>query len=66
MYEVNTRDIPARSVLSVKRSVQGTDGAWAFGKEFISILRKHDLTRMDGRAGAFYCIFWGEVSADAP
>jgi DNA-binding transcriptional MerR regulator len=65
MYEVNTRDIPARSVLSVKRSVQGTDGAWAFGKEFISILRKHDLPRMDGRAGAFYCIFWGEVNDDS-
>jgi DNA-binding transcriptional MerR regulator len=65
MYEVNTRDIPARSVLSVKRSVQGIDGAWAFGKEFISILRNHNLPRMDGRAGAFYCIFWGEVNDDS-
>ena len=50
MYEVATRDIPARSVLSVKRSVAGIDGVWAFGKEFISILRNHDLPRMDGRA----------------
>ena len=65
MYEVATRDIPARSVLSVKRSVQGTDGAWAFGKEFISILRNHNLPRMDGRAGAFYCIWWGEVNDDS-
>ena len=65
MYEVNTRDIPARSVLSVKRSVQGTDGAWAFGKEFISILRKHDLPRMDGRAGAFYCIFGARSTTTA-
>jgi DNA-binding transcriptional MerR regulator len=65
MYEVNTRDIPARSVLSVKRSVQGTDGTWAFGKEFISILRKHDLPKMGGRAGAFYCIWWGEVNDDS-
>src|ERR1700753_2498953 len=65
MYEVNTRDIAARSVLSVKRSVQGSDGAWALGKEFISILRNHDLPRMDGRAGAFYCIFWGEVNDDS-
>jgi DNA-binding transcriptional MerR regulator len=65
MYEVATRDIAARSVLSVKRSVQGIDGAWAFGKEFIAILRKHDLPRMDGRAGAFYCIFWGEVNDDS-
>jgi DNA-binding transcriptional MerR regulator len=65
MYEVATRDIPARSVLSVKRSVEGIDAAWAFGKEFISILRNHDLPRMDGRAGAFYCIWWGEVSDDS-
>ncbi len=65
MYEVATRDIPARSVLTVKRSVDGIDGAWAFGKEFIAILRKHDLPKMDGRAGAFYCIWWGEVSDDS-
>ena len=65
VYEVATRDIPARSVLSVKRAVQGIDGAWAFGKEFISILRNHNLPKMDGRAGAFYCIWWGEVSADS-
>jgi DNA-binding transcriptional MerR regulator len=65
MYQVATRDIPARSVLSVKRSVQGIDGTWAFGKEFISILRNHDLPRMDGRAGAFYCIWWGEVNDDS-
>lgn len=48
MYEVNTRDIPARSVLSVKRSVQGIDGVRAFGKEFISILRTHALPKMNG------------------
>ena len=65
MYEVATRDIPARSVLSLKRSVQGIDGVWAFGKEFISILRNHDLPRMDGRSGALYCIWWGEVNDDS-
>ena len=65
MYEVATRDIPARSVLCVKRSVEGIDGTWAFGKEFISILRNHDLPQMDGRAGAVYCIWWGEVDDDS-
>ncbi len=65
MYEVATRGIPDRSVLSLKRSVEGIDGAWAFGKEFISILRNHDLPRMDGRAGAVYCIWWSEVSDDS-
>lgn len=65
MYEVITRDIPARSVLSVKRSVEGIDGTWALGKEFISILRDHNLPRIDGRAGAFFCIWWGEVNDDS-
>jgi DNA-binding transcriptional MerR regulator len=65
MYEVNTREIPARTVLSVKRSVEGIDGTWAFGKEFIAILRNHNLPKMDGRAGAFYCIWWGEVNDDS-
>jgi len=65
MYEVNTRDIPARSVLCVKRNVEGQDGAWAFGKEFISILRNHKLPSIDGRAGAVYCIWWGEVNDDS-
>ena len=65
MYEVATRDIAARSILSVKRSVQGIDGVWAFGKEFISILRNRDLPEMAGRAGAFYCIWWGEVDDDS-
>jgi DNA-binding transcriptional MerR regulator len=64
-YEVNTRDIPARSVLSVKRNVQGVDAAWAFGKEFIALLRHHQLPQIPGRAGAFFCIFWGEVSEDS-
>jgi DNA-binding transcriptional MerR regulator len=65
MYEVTTRDITERSVLCVQRCVEGIDGAWTFGKEFISILRNHDLPRVDGRAGAFYCIWWGEVSDDS-
>jgi hypothetical protein len=43
----------------------GIDAAWTFGKEFISILRNHDLPKMDGRGGAFYCIWWGEVSDDS-
>lgn len=65
MYEVTTRELPARSVLCVKRSVDGTEGAWAFGKEFIATLRDHPLPRMDGRAGAVFSIYWGEVSDDS-
>jgi DNA-binding transcriptional MerR regulator len=65
MYDVATRDIPARSVLCLKRSVEGTDRAWAFGKEFVSILREHHLPTMEGRAGAVFSIYWGEVSDDS-
>ena len=65
MYEVSTREIPERSLLCVKRNVAGVDQAWAFGKEFIALLRHYQLPPIDGRAGAFFCIFWGEVSEDS-
>ncbi len=64
MYEVATRDIPARSLLCLKRNVD-EEAAWAFGKEFIAILRDRQLPRLTGPEGATYCIFWGEVSADS-
>jgi len=65
MYEVSTREIPERSLLCVKRNVTGRDKAWAFGKEFIALLRHYQLPQIEGRAGAFFCIFWGEVSEDS-
>ena len=65
MYEVSTREIPERSLLCVKRNVAGPDKAWAFGKEFIALLRHYQLPQIEGRAGAFFCIFWGEVSEDS-
>lgn len=64
MYEVSTRAMPRRTLLCVKRHVD-EQGAWAFGKEFIGILRDRPLPRMDGREGAMFCIFWGQVSADS-
>jgi DNA-binding transcriptional MerR regulator len=65
MYEVTTRDIPKRSLLCWKRNVKGWDGAWAFGKEFVALLREHSLPQIDGRAGATFSIYWGEVSDDS-
>src|SRR5580658_2549608 len=64
MYEVATRDIPERSVLCLKRNVD-EQGAWALGKEFIAILRERPLPKMEGREGAMFSIYWGEVSADS-
>jgi DNA-binding transcriptional MerR regulator len=65
MYGVTTRDIPARSLLCLKRNVDGQQGAWALGKEFVALLRARPLPRMEGRAGAAFCIYWGEVSEDS-
>ena len=65
MYEVNTREMPERSLLCLKRNVTGEKAAWAFGKEFIALLRYYQLPQVPGRAGAFFCIFWGEVSEDS-
>jgi DNA-binding transcriptional MerR regulator len=65
VYEVDTREMPDRTLLCVKRNVAGVDQAWGFGKEFIALLRHYQLPRIEGRAGAFFCIYWGEVSEDS-
>jgi DNA-binding transcriptional MerR regulator len=64
MYEVATREMPERSVLCLKRNVD-QQRAWALGKEFIAILRERPLPKMEGREGAMFTIYWGEVSADS-
>ncbi|MDA8292026.1 MAG: helix-turn-helix domain-containing protein [Actinomycetota bacterium] len=64
MYDVATRDVPERSALCLKRNVD-EQGAWALGKEFVAILRQRPLPQMEGREGATFSIYWGEVSADS-
>src|ERR1700677_2484744 len=64
VYEVATRELSERSVLCLKRN-SDEKGAWALGKEFIAIMRERPLPRMEGREGAAFSIFWGEVSADS-
>ncbi|MFZ1993721.1 MAG: helix-turn-helix domain-containing protein [Solirubrobacteraceae bacterium] len=65
MFDVNTRTIPARHILCLRRNVAGEAAAWALGKEFIAVLQRHDPPRIDGREGAAYCIYWSEVSEDS-
>jgi DNA-binding transcriptional MerR regulator len=66
MYEVSTREIPGRTVLCLKRNVVGGDAAvWAFGKEFISLIKGKDLPRIEGRTGAGFLIWWGLVNEDS-
>jgi hypothetical protein len=64
MYEVATREMPERSLLCLKRNVDD-QGQWAFGKEFIGILRERPLPKIEGREGAAFCIQWGWVSDDS-
>ncbi len=63
MYEVGTREMPERSLLCLRRNVD-VQGQFAFGKEFIAILRERPLPKIDGRAGAAFCIYWSHPSAD--
>ena len=66
MFDVATREIPERSVLCLKRTVDA-QGMWAFGKEFIAILRERPLpkiAKIEGREGAAFCIWWGLVNDD--
>jgi DNA-binding transcriptional MerR regulator len=65
MFDVSTREMPDRSVLCLKRSVAGQDRAWSLGKEFVALLRRLALPRIEGQAGAVFCIYWGEVSDDS-
>jgi DNA-binding transcriptional MerR regulator len=64
MYEVERREMPERSLLCLKRNVLEQE-AWAFGKEFIAILRERPLPKMEGREGAMFSIYWGWPGADS-
>jgi DNA-binding transcriptional MerR regulator len=64
MYEVGLREMPERALLCLKRNVD-EQGAWELGKEFISILRSRSLPKIDGREGAVFSIYWGEVNAES-
>jgi DNA-binding transcriptional MerR regulator len=63
MYEVATREIPERSLLCLKRNV-AVEGQFAFGQEFIAILRERPLPKIEGREGAFFCVYWSHPTAD--
>jgi DNA-binding transcriptional MerR regulator len=64
MYEVATREMPERNLLCLKRNVD-QQGQFAFGKEFMAIMRERPLPKVGGREGAPFCIQWGWVSDDS-
>jgi len=65
MYQVETREIPERSLLCLKCHADGYPGVWALGKEFIALMRERPVPLMDGRAGAAFLIYHGEVNEDS-
>ena len=65
MYEVKTRELPARSLLCLLRHVDGEQAVFALGKEFVALLRERPLPHMDGIDGAPFLIYQGEVSEDS-
>jgi DNA-binding transcriptional MerR regulator len=64
MYEVDTREMPERSLLCLKRTVS-LQGQFAFGKEFIGMLRQRARRKIEGREGAVFCIYWSHPIPDA-
>ena len=64
MYEVGLREMPERSLLCLQRNVSVQE-QFAFGKEFIAILRERPLPKIEGREGAAFCIYWSHPSADS-
>lgn len=64
MYEVKVREVPARSVLTLKRHVTPAQ-AWDLGKEFLARLRDARLPRVEGEAGDVFAVYWGEVTEDS-
>jgi DNA-binding transcriptional MerR regulator len=64
MNEVAAREVPERTLLCLKRNVDEA-GAWALGKAFVGTVRDQRLPRMEGRQGAMFSIYWGQVSTDS-
>ena len=65
MYEVATRELPARSLLCLCRHVEGQQAVFALGKEAIAIFKERPLPQLEGIAGASFLIYHGEVSDDS-
>lgn len=65
MYEVATREMPARAVLCMKRHVTSQQEVWELGKQFLRYFRERPRPLLEGREGAPFLVYHGEVSADS-
>ncbi len=64
MYDVGTRELPARQLLCLQRHLNAADTV-SVGKEFIGTFRDGAVPRLEGVAGAPFVIFYGHVSEDS-
>ena len=64
MYDVGTRDLPARQLLCLQRHLHAT-AMVTVGKEFVGKFRNGAAPKLEGVAGAPFVIFYGHVSEDS-
>jgi DNA-binding transcriptional MerR regulator len=64
MYDVDTRDLPARQLLCLQRHLHATEMV-TVGKEFVGQFRNGAAPKLEGVAGAPFVIFYGHVSEDS-
>jgi len=64
MYEIETRSVPARTVLSLLRHVHLAEYG-AVSWEFFDVFRNSGVPRLDGPAGAPFVVFHGDVTEDS-
>jgi DNA-binding transcriptional MerR regulator len=65
VYEVVTREMPARTVLCLERRATSDDEVRALGKDFIGMVRGREVPQLEGIAGASFLIYHGQVSAES-
>ena len=72
MYEVSTRQLPARQLLCLKRHVENQDAVFALGKEAIGLFKSRPealasapAPHVDGIVGASFLVYYGEVNDDS-
>ena len=64
MYDVGTRDLPARQLLCLPRHLNATDTV-EVGRAFIGQFRDGAVPQLEGVAGAPFAIYYGHVSEDS-
>ena len=64
MYEVKTRSIPERNVVTLLRHVHWAEYGVA-SKEFFDVFRQSGVPRLDGLDGAPFVVFHGDVTEDS-